>query len=149
MTGVKYRIGNVALGFMLAFAAAFDALQFLFTLAPFIGQALSIFLDIVWVIGFSLWCLLLRVNFFSGRKIGVKVMSLAGTAIIELLPFIQALPALTLGTLGVAVASRMEDRENHTKAAKAPVPMPQRPSSVPLAVNESPEEAPREERRAA
>lgn len=109
MARVKYRVSSVNISFMLAIAIIFDLLQFLLTLTV-IGALLSWLVTAFAVCMFAIWFLILGVNYFSGRKAAAKMASVIGTAVIEFIPVINALPSITIGVLAIALVSRSEDR---------------------------------------
>lgn len=105
------RIGNVVAGLMLATALTFDGLQFLLTLTVF-GSIASPLITFVALCIFALWFLIYGINYIGGRKAGVKLAATMGTVVAEMVPFINGLPAITAGVLGILYASRKEDEEN-------------------------------------
>jgi hypothetical protein len=130
---------------MLALALVFDGLQALVTLVPVLGQALSIMLTIIAVTSFGLWFAIKGVSYFSGRKAGLKIAATLGSTVAELIPFIQALPAISLSVLVVIMASRLEDKEENAEEKRtAPAPMRimprvvRLPANPPPAVNDNP-----------
>jgi len=102
----KRTIGNVTAGFMVAVALLVDALQGLFTLTVFLIP-LSWFLTFLSTIGFSLWFFLLGAYKGKGAEKRVLV-SLAATAA-EMVPLLNAIPAVTGGVALVIVQTRLKD----------------------------------------
>lgn len=105
----KKRVGTIAAFFMLATAITFDALQFFLTFIPFLGVVINIFITVLAAMIFWLWFLLLGVSYFSGKKMGLKLAAAMGGLIVELVPIIDALPAITVGVTVVIIATRLED----------------------------------------
>ncbi len=131
---VQYRISIGAACVIVAIVATLEGLQVLFDLLVFTAP-------LSYLITFfalpSLWLtlrLFFGVEFFSGSKAPIKIASIIGAAAIEMIPFVNALPAITLGAIGAIVASRMEDRvkhfaaqrklaEHHSASGKRPIPL--------------------------
>lgn len=102
------RISPVTASFIIGTALIFDGLQFILTLTVF-GSVLSWFIAMIaWII-FFIWFALLGVNYASG---GGKKLAAAGASLItELIPLIDALPALTLGVTTVIIQHNIEVRK--------------------------------------
>ncbi len=115
--GPTYRITGVSMFFMYSVAIMMDALQGLFTFLVFTAP----FAELVTFIAaplFGLWFLIMGVSFFSGKSATSKVLSALGSTVIELVPFLDALPGITIGVYGVISASRKEDREKYEEQRK-------------------------------
>lgn len=112
------RINNVIAGLMLATAATCDGLQILLTLTVF-GSIASPLITFVALCVFALWFLIYGINYIGGRRAGLKFAAVAGTAVAELVPFINGLPVTTIGVFAVIYASRKEDEENAEAARLA------------------------------
>lgn len=107
----KKRVGNITAGIMIATAVLFDGLQALLILTV-LGSLLSYFFTFLATIIFSLWFLLLKVNYF-GKGSGNNLLIALGAAVTELVPFINAFPAITAGVVGLIVQSRIQDAKEH------------------------------------
>lgn len=103
----KHTIGTVTAGLMIAFALVFDGIQALLTVSVFL-LPFSIFVTFFSVIGFSIWFALLGIS-YSGRFGAARILTMIATAVAELAPIINALPAITAGVIGLIVLSRFED----------------------------------------
>lgn len=116
MEDPQVRIKNHDIPLFVAASLFFDGLQVvmvpIFAL-PFIGIPLAVLLPFLVTVTafilFSFWFATKRVNYFSGKQAYVKVLAVFGTLVIELLPFIGSLPAITGGVAVVIFASRVED----------------------------------------
>jgi len=107
---VTYRIGTVQACFMVGIAIIGDLLQFLLSLTGI----LAIGADVVTFLTESIlgiWFMISGVGFMSGKKATSKFLNVIGTTVIELIPIVDALPTLTIGTILLIRASRAEDRE--------------------------------------
>lgn len=102
----KHTVGNVAAGFMIALALIVDAIQFFLTLTLLL-MPLAIFLSILSTIIFFLWFLLLGA--YSGTGAWKRMCTSGMAAVIELVPFIGGLPAVTGGVVGIIVQTRIRD----------------------------------------
>lgn len=105
----KKRIGTLTAFLLVGTALVIDAGQFIINFIPVIGQGLSFFGSFFALALFGVWFLLLGVNYFEGRKAGVKIAASMGGAVAEMMPFISALPALTVSVTLIIMASRLED----------------------------------------
>ncbi|MDB5264978.1 MAG: hypothetical protein JWN64_549 [Parcubacteria group bacterium] len=105
----KYRIGGTAAGFMIGTAILFDAIQFLLTLTV-IGSLVTFLVTILATIVFALWFALLGESIFKQNAAKKALISMA-SVITELVPVIDALPAITLGVVALIAQSRSEDRK--------------------------------------
>jgi len=117
---VTYRIGMVQACFMVGVAVIADLLQVLLDLTGI----LAIASDIVTFLAESvlgIWFMINGVQFTSGKRALSKFLTAFGTTIIELVPIIDALPTLTIGTIFIIHASRKEDREKTKEAQERAV----------------------------
>jgi len=114
----KARIGNVNAGLMVGAALLFDLLQFVFSffhIIPVVGNAVA--LIVAWYIAafalvvFGVWFALCGVNYFTGKRSAQKLLTAFSAVIIELVPFVNALPAITGGVIAMIIATRIEDFE--------------------------------------
>lgn len=105
-----HRIGNVTAFFIIATAVLFDAAQFFLNFIPVLGQVAGLFITFLAISIFGVWFLLLGVNYFSGKKAGLKMIASLGSVIAELVPLFSAFPAMTLGVVVVIIATRLEGR---------------------------------------
>lgn len=112
----RQRIGKPVAGLMVAMAVIIDFSQFVINFVPVLGQFFGLVLSFIAFVSFALWFALLGVNFFTGRKAGLKMVSAFGTTLIELVPLVQALPSMTIGVTVTIIASWLEDAENKKKA---------------------------------
>ena len=103
----KHTVGNVTAGLMLAAALLFDGLQFLLTLSVLL-LPLSLFLTFLSMTMFFLWFALLGVK-YTGSGGGRKLLVMLAASVAELVPVVNALPAVTAGVVGVIVQTRIED----------------------------------------
>lgn len=115
---VEYRVSNTTAGFIIAVALLCDGAQFLLNFIPAIGQMLSWLITFSALAVFALWFALLGISYFSGKKASSKVLSLLSATVVEMVPIINAVPAITMGVIGVIVASRAEDVEKHRETLK-------------------------------
>lgn len=104
----KNRINNFHWWALLLLAIIVDFLQFFFVLVPFVGFVLASIFGILARIVFWIWFKVLRVGFADKMS---RFAVNAAVTVAEVLPFIAALPAWTLGTLAIMSSVRKEDRE--------------------------------------
>lgn len=108
---LTYRVSWVSGGFILGIAALADIIQFFLALTV----ALSFLGDIVTLVaGGIIWLFFLfrGVSPMRGKRSLGRFMGFFVTAVIELIPMLDALPALSLNTWYNIVSSRAEDRES-------------------------------------
>lgn len=106
---LTYRVPWATGGIILGIAILADLLQVLLALTV----ALSFLGDIVtFVAGGIIWLFLMfsGVSFLRGKKSTSRLIGFLVTAVIELIPIVDALPTLTLDTWYNIVSSRSEDR---------------------------------------
>jgi hypothetical protein len=107
---------------MVGTAALVDSGQFVLNLIPVLGQFMGLMMSFIAFIGFVLWFALMGVNFIAGRRAGMKMMAAFGTTIVELVPLVQALPAMSMGVAITIIASWLEDtadKEDALRKSKA------------------------------
>lgn len=114
----KRHISKPVAGIMVTAAVIIDCAQFAINLVPVLGQFFGLMLSFIGFVSFLVWFALLGVNFFTGRKAGLKMMAGFGATIVELVPLVQALPALTMGVAVTIIASWLEDAEDKEAALK-------------------------------
>lgn len=112
----KQRISIVAAFSLVAVALVFDSTQdlalFLIVL-PGIGAAFDIVIS--WLVStlaaivFGVWFAILGVNYFTGKAPAKKLLIVLGCLIVELVPFLDALPAITFGVVALIIQTRLED----------------------------------------
>lgn len=106
---LAYRISWVSGGIILGIAVLADLVQFFLALTV----VFSFVSDIVAVVaGAIIWLFLLAsgVSFMRGKKSFGRLGGFLVTAVIELIPILDALPTLSLDTWYNIVSSRSEDR---------------------------------------
>jgi hypothetical protein len=102
-------IGPMASIAIVGTALVFDGLQFLLTLTV-VGTIFAWFLSaFAWIL-FLLWFALLGVSYF-GRGAAIRFLTVFASAIAELMPVVNALPALTLGVVALIVQHNIEVRK--------------------------------------
>lgn len=109
----KHKIGNVTAIFMVLLALIADGLQFLLTLAVILIP-LSLLLTFLCGIGFALWFFILGA--YSGKGAEKKVLTSLVSVVAEVIPVINAVPAITAGVVINIVLSRLDDA--HISLAK-------------------------------
>lgn len=107
------RVGNVTAGLLVGAALLVDGLQFLLTLTVVGSVVASVVTPIV---AFCFWLAFAMMRVKYTGKGGRKLMIAFASVIAELVPFVNALPATTLGVIGIIVESRIED--GRTNAGK-------------------------------
>ncbi|MDB5189696.1 MAG: hypothetical protein JWN49_22 [Parcubacteria group bacterium] len=115
---IEYRIGFVAAAFMFMTALFLDLTQILLSITGVFILA-SDLVTFMAAPAFGIWFLLLRVNYFGGKKAVAKVTAALVTVVVELVPVVDALPCITIGVISVIRSSRAEDREAKPKAKPA------------------------------
>lgn len=103
----KSKISNLSATFIIGVAVLVDGIQFLLTLTV-LGSLLSVLLTFFASVGFFLFFLLLGVK-YTGKGGGVKLFSMLGASVAELIPFINAIPAWTAGVVAIIVQERMRE----------------------------------------
>jgi hypothetical protein len=114
----KHTVGNVTAGLMIAVALLCDGLQFLLTLSVLL-LPLSIFVTVTCVTMFFLWFALLGVK-YTDHGGGKKLLTMLAASVAELVPVVNALPAVTAGVLGVIVQTRIEDARRQSGGKVTP-----------------------------
>ncbi|MEK7079947.1 MAG: hypothetical protein AAB883_01640 [Patescibacteria group bacterium] len=114
------KIGPMTLGLMAGLALVLDVIQFFLTLTV-IGSFVSMFVAMLAWIVFFIWFALLGVSYFDAK--GGKKLAIAGVSFIsELIPFIDALPGLTIGVIMLVLQHNKEVDEMAAKKGTALVP---------------------------
>lgn len=106
---LRYRISWVSGGIILGIAAVADLLQIILALTVF----LAILGDVVtFIAGAIIWLFLMfnGVSFLRGKKSTGRFIWFFVTAVIELIPVLDALPTLSFDTWYNIISSRSEDR---------------------------------------
>jgi|GEM_PF-6830794 len=110
----QIRINFLWAFFLVGVALLIDALQGLLDLLGTIIPGLFIvpwFMSGAAFILFFLWFKLLHVNYLD-RNASTKLFIMLASAVVELVPLVNMIPAITLGVVSLIVVSRMEDGEN-------------------------------------
>lgn len=94
----KKRIGNVAAVFLVGTAVIVD----LATLIPFVGDFAG---PIFWGLA-SLYFWKAGMGLLNGKRLAATGASI----VIEIIPFVQWVPSITLGILAIIAMSRVEDK---------------------------------------
>lgn len=111
----KARIGTLLALLMITVAVIFDGVQFVATflhVIPVVGNAAAFI--VTWYVGivaqfiFFLWFTLLGAS--TNRNLGLRMLVYISTFVSELVPLINALPAITLGVIALILLSRAEER---------------------------------------
>lgn len=118
----KQRISTVSAILMIMVAVIIDVAQFFVAFIPGVDVVLDFMLGVLGIFIFGIWFMFKGVNYFSGSKSGTKLASIFGTAIIELIPLVDALPGTTIGVATLIYATRAEDKEKIEKAAAVITP---------------------------
>lgn len=106
---LTYRIGGIGGGLIVSIAVVADLLQVLLSLT--VVFALGDDIATIIAEGLIAFFLFIRgVNFFKGKKAFARVMSFFGETVIELVPFVDALPTLTAATIYQIHSTRVEDK---------------------------------------
>ncbi|HYD93029.1 MAG TPA: hypothetical protein VEB18_01055 [Candidatus Paceibacterota bacterium] len=112
----QLRISNIEGGTMIGVAFLFDAFQLVFGLLvfiPIIGLIPSIIfpllMSIISFCTFGVWFATKRVNYFTGKQAAMKLLAIFAALVIDLVPFLNSLPAITAGVVLMIVATRIED----------------------------------------
>lgn len=107
---VTYKIGVVTALFMLMFTIVADLLQILLTLFV-VTIPVAYLVTFLAEISLFIWLGILGVSYFGGRKAYQNIIALGSSVMIELVPLISALPALTAATAFIIFNSRKADKE--------------------------------------
>jgi hypothetical protein len=115
------RINNISAVFLTITALMFDAVQaFLNVLiyVPVLGLvslgALYLVAFCAWI-AFGIWFAILRVNYFTGKQMAMKVVALFAVLILGSIPVLSFIPELTAGVLVMILATRIEDTVGNKK----------------------------------
>lgn len=113
----KERISLITGGLIVALAGVTDLLQGLLTLTV-VGSIVSMFLGVV--VGVALWLIFtLHGVKYSGTGAMKKIGASFGTMVLEMVPFIDALPLVTTGAVIIILQTRKEDVEEAKKQEAA------------------------------
>ena len=108
---MNYRIHTITAGLMIGVAVLADGIQFLLTLTV-VGSIVAMFVStFVWIV-FLIWFALCGVSYFD-RGGATRGLIVIASAITELVPFINAVPAITFGVVALIMHSRAEDRKRN------------------------------------
>jgi len=107
----KQTIDNITAGLMIVAALLCDGLQALLTLSVVL-LPLSILVTIMVIA-------MLGVK-YVGHDGGKKLLTMLATTVAELVPVVNALPAVTAGVLGVIVQTRIEDARRNAGGKVTP-----------------------------
>ena len=110
----KSKIDNLTAIFLIGCAVLVDGIQFLLTLTV-LASLLSSLLTIVASIGFFLVFFLLGVK-YTGKSGGVKLFSMLTASVVELVPFLGAIPAWTAGVVAVIIQERIKEAKEQGTA---------------------------------
>jgi|GEM_PF-6589739 len=110
---MRSRISFVTAFFLIATAVTFDLIGGLAAFVPGLGTVVAVFAYIL----FFLWFALLGVQFMSGKKALQKLGTMAVGFIVEALPFLGALPALTMSVILIVLITYAEDKKAAAKRA--------------------------------
>ncbi len=113
----KQRINTMVATSMVAVALCLDGLQtlmFFLNGIPAVGTVIdfvvSTFISFTAAAIFGIWFALLGVKYFSGKNAAKKTLIVMSSFIVELIPLIDALPAITFGVVAVIVQTYAEDK---------------------------------------
>lgn len=106
---VEYRIGWLSACLMLSIAIVADLVQILFTLFVALAPA-SIIVTVIAEGCIVLYFFLRGVPFVKGKGALGRILGLFVASLIELVPFLDALPTLTIYTIYSIHSVRKEDR---------------------------------------
>lgn len=95
----KKGLNNTTIVFMIAVALFYDALQVLLTFI-FMGWLVGIFAGLT----FYVWFKMKGLNFITPKRIG----TFSGAFLIEVIPFLSALPAWTAAVVVLALDSKIK-----------------------------------------
>lgn len=99
------KLENVIIGLMVGVALFFDAFQFLINLIPIAGQILASGVELVVMGIFYFWFKSYDISFATPKRAAI----MGSSFILELIPILNALPAITLAVLLVALDARIKD----------------------------------------
>ena len=114
----KHTIGNVTAGLMIAFALLMDVIQGFLTLSIFLIP-FSWFITIFSFTALWLWFVLAGVK-YSGNAGGKRILIMIASIITELIPVINAIPAVTAGVIGTIGQTRLEDARRNSGGKVTP-----------------------------
>lgn len=102
---LKKELHNEVIGIMVVIALFFDGFQALINLIPFLGQVLASMVEFLAISLFFIWFRSYGISFATPKR----GLIMASSFIIELIPFLNILPALTLAVLIVALDAKFKD----------------------------------------
>lgn len=114
----EVRIGNVTAVLLIMVALLFDLAQFVITVifgfVPLAGPGLIItatwFISMFAQIAFAIWFALLHVRGGARQTaFAIRMLVYISVFVVELVPIINSIPAITLGVVALIVLSRAED----------------------------------------
>lgn len=113
---VKYRIGKIAMLFLIALGVYLDLLELVIdlagTLAAGVGVVIGYIKDFFTLFIIPAIFLLLRAPFWKGRKAKKKMVSMVTSFLVSLIPWIGAfLPETTISIAVTIYLTRKEDKE--------------------------------------
>jgi len=110
------KIGKVTAIFMLIVAIFFDVLVFRINFIPVLGQVLSIGITVFAYAIFLFWFILKGVKLMSGKKIA----AMGGGFLVEIIPIVNMLPAVTFSVAMTILLDRKELRSAARIVGKVP-----------------------------
>lgn len=115
----NYRISGFSFWAIIACTLTIDGIQFLLTLTV-AGSIVALVLGLL--SGFCLWLTFtLHDVKYSGTRGLKKIAASFGTMVLEIIPFINALPLVTVGAFILIQQTRAEDREKQKQEEEARV----------------------------
>jgi len=113
----NYRISGFSFWAIMGCTLLLDGLQFILTLT-IVGSVVAFFLGLLG--GIALWLTFtLHGVKYSGTRGLKKIASTFGTLVLEVIPFINALPLITIGAYILILQTRAEDREKQQREMAA------------------------------
>lgn len=113
----NYRISGFSFWAIIGCTVLLDGLQFFLTLT-IVGSVVAFFLGLLG--GIALWLTFtLHGVKYSGTRGLKKIASTFGTMVLEVIPFINALPLITIGAYMLIQQTRAEDREKQQQEMAA------------------------------
>ncbi len=100
----EQEIKKVTGAFMIIVAIIFDAVQALINLIPIVGQVLSFFISIFSFLTFYVWFKMNGISFAKPKR----ALKFGGGMLVEAIPILNVLPALTLSVFMMISETRMK-----------------------------------------